>query len=66
MANTSRPRGNQSREASPEDALEALSAGARNRPNSADKIRRALEAQIEAKTRKRRKRETPASAGWKK
>jgi len=53
------------RKQSPAEKLDSLNARLRNRSNSPETIRRSVEAQIEAKTRKRRKQETPASSGWK-
>jgi hypothetical protein len=38
----------------------------RSRSNPPDTIRRAVEAQIDARTKRRRKREAPASSSWKK
>lgn len=49
----------------PEETLDALNARVIGRSNSSDLIRRAVEAQLEAKTKKRRKREAPASSNWK-
>jgi len=46
------------------DALDSLNARARGR--GPQRLRRKIEATIEAKAKKRRGREAPASSGWKK
>jgi len=47
------------------DQLETLNAQMRGRRSSSEKIRRAIEGQIEAKSRRARREQTPASSAWK-
>ena len=48
------------------EQLDALNASMRSKRNAPELIRRAMEANIEAKARKKRSQEVPASAGFKK
>ena len=47
------------------DQLETLNAQIRGRSNSRGKIRRAIEGDIEAKSRRARRQQVPASSAWK-
>ncbi len=47
------------------EELDALNAELKRRRNTPERVRRRVEATIEAKARKRRGREVPASAAWK-
>ena len=46
------------------EELDSLNADTQRRRNAPERIRRKLEATIEAKAKKRRGREVPASAAW--
>jgi hypothetical protein len=49
-----------------EEKLEAINAGVRNRSKALELIRHTMEDMIEAKAKRRRDREAPATSGWKK
>ncbi len=53
------------RNAEEAEELESLNASVLSKPDAPQQLRRALEADIEAKARKKRSREVPASAGFK-
>jgi hypothetical protein len=48
-----------------EEKLDEINAEVLNRADAPDGIRHAMEAQIESKARRRRRREPSASSGWK-
>ena len=60
------PRVNKTSKHQESDDLDSLNASMRSQRDSPQQIRRVIEANIEAKARKKRSREVPASAGFRK
>lgn len=65
MANTKESRVTRPISGNATEELDGLNADTRRRSNPSKRLRRRMEATIEAKAKKRRKREAPASAAWK-